>query len=214
MEAGIRISESIARRFSSDDFGKQLRSAVRKGLQNAGNDLVFEVVRNMKTNKVWKTGFLASTIRSKVMDDTTLKIGSSYDAEMKTPVIYAAQVHFGGPLSPKKGKYLAWPVSREYGGIIPTESGVTGINAGDASNAPDYRVMGAIGSFVKPSRSGKTKILFYKFRGKGKESYKPAFILAESVKQDGEPFLIPVVEENSALVVTSIEQAFKDAGLI
>lgn len=210
MEFSVNIAGNLRERLSQSAFGKDYRAAIREGLDTGAKDVVALVVLNMRRKKTWKTGFLASTIRSKMMNDTTVKIGSSYDAEMREPVVYAAQVHFGGPISPRRAKYLAWPVSRQFGGIIPTRAGVTGINAADAATAPDYRSMGAVGTFVRPSRSGQTKILFYRFADR---TYKPAFVLASRVQQDGEPFLIPVVEENTDVVVSAIEDAIQKAGL-
>lgn len=213
MEVSINISGDLEERLGKSVFEGAYRTAIRTGMENAGRDIVFTIVRGMR-DRVWKTGFLASTIRSRMMDDVTLKIGSSYDADFNKPVEYAAQRHFGGPISPKRTTYLAWPVSPEYGGIIPTPSGVGGINARDAAAAPDYRSMGAIGTFVRPSASGKNKILFFKFPGKGKKSYRPAYVLSKGVVQSGDPFLLPVVEENAAMVVDAIEEAIKAAGLI
>jgi hypothetical protein len=212
MEFSIDISGSLGDRLQelAGEREGSLRRAIRSGLEQGGRDLVAMVVLGMRASRTWKTGFLASTIRSRMMDDSTVKIGSAYDAEMKKPVVYAAQVHFGGPISPRRGKYLAWPVSPEFGGIIPTRSGVGGINASDAEAATDFRVLGATGSFVRPSRSGRTKILFYRF---GDRSYKPAFVLSKGVEQDGKPYLIPVVEENTDVVVSAIEEAIRKAGI-
>lgn len=178
----------------------RLREAVARGLSEAGKDLEAAV----KEVTPFKTGALRRSIRYDVSAaDMALKIGSSYETG-GAPLVYAAQVEFGGPI-PKGGPgRLAWPVSPEFGGIIATKAGVGGMHTTEGREHT-----GATGSFVRPSKSGRTRILFFTGKdigGPGKD-YAPAFILASRVTQKGKGFLIPTVTRMSDKVLEQLERA-------
>lgn len=202
MEISVSPSPGLQRLINSGP--EAIRAAVAEGLNESGMDLVAAVQRKIQANKSVKTGNLYRSIRYVMPDQMTLRVGSAYGS---TPLVYAAQVEFGGPI-PKSGSgRLAWPVSPEYGGIVTTPSGVGGAHVAEA-----YAALGATGKFVRPSRSGRTRILF--FTGPfGEKGYAPAFILADGVTQPGKPYLIQTVLDMADRVVAQIERAIINSGI-
>lgn len=179
--------------------GAAVRAAIREGLGNAGKDLEAAVKKKLRSNRSIKTGTLLRSIGYRVDDDLSLRVGTLY---ANSPLVYAAQVEFGGPI-PKSGSgRLAWPVSREFGGVVPTKAGVFG---GSVQTARFD--LGATGTFVRPSRSGRTRILFFKGPQFGPKGYAPAFVLASRVNQPGKPYLIPTVREMLPRVLEQIHTA-------
>jgi hypothetical protein len=72
-----------------------------------------------------RSGRLRASIAYKMVDDLTLKVGTGFTG---TPLVYAAQVEFGGPIVPKNAKFLAWPAA---GNANLTPAGVGGFNRSD-----------------------------------------------------------------------------------
>lgn len=210
MQIEISYDEALKRLFSGEWTAEFLKT-VGVGMREAAIELTARVQERIVANHSVKSGRLLSSIGWEQPADWTVNIGSmAVDGNL---LPYAAQVEFGGTISPTHGSYLAWAVSPEYGGVVPTPSGVSGANASDVDPAE----FGAIGTFVRPSKSGKTKILFFKYR-KGESpdgtSWAPAFILAPSVTQPGKPYLTPTIEQyGEETVVTQIETALKEADL-
>lgn len=177
--------------------GAAVRAAIARGLGDAGKDIEAAVKRKIRDNRSVKTGTLIRSIGYAVdASDLSLRVGTLY---ARAPLVYAAQVEFGGPI-PKSGSgRLAWPVSREHGGVVPTKAGVFG---GSVQTARFD--LGATGTFVRPSKSGRTRILFFKGPQFGPKGYAPAFILASRVTQPGKPYLVPTVREMLPRVLEQI----------
>ena len=135
----IELTQSDALRAFLASGGSLIRAAVRDGLNQAGMDLE----RLVKQAAPVKTGTLRRSIRYVMPDDLSVKVGVGF-AEGGRPLVYAAQVEFGGPI-PKngpmpKGKFLAWPAA---GNPNITPAGV----AGFGRSTP-----GASGSFIFAKR--------------------------------------------------------------
>jgi len=182
-----------------------MREAIAFGLNEAGMDAAAAVQRKIRDNRSVKTGTLYRSIRHVMPDQLTVKIGVGFGT---APLVYAAQVEFGGPI-PKSGTgRLAWPVSREYGGVVPTKAGVFG---GSVQTARFE--MGVTETFVRPSKSGRTRILFFKGPQFGEKGYAPAFVLSTGVNQPGKPYLIPTVLGMADRFRESVERAIVSAGI-
>lgn len=203
MEITLRPSSGLQRLIDAGPAA--VRAAISAGLNDAGKDLETAVKRKLRDNRSVKSGTLLRSIRYWKPDDLTVKVGSSFAA---APLVYAAQVEFGGPI-PKSGSgRLAWPVSREYGGVVPTPAGVGGHSVQTARFE-----LGATSTFVRPSKSGRTRILFFKGPQFGPKGYAPAFILANRVVQPGKPFLIPTVLGMTDEILAQLDRAIINANI-
>lgn len=180
--------------------GAAVRAAIARGLGDAGKDLEAAVKKKLRANKSIKTGTLLRSIGYAVDErELSLRVGTLF---ARSPLVYAAQVEFGGPIPKSETGRLAWPVSREYGGVVPTKAGVFG---GSVQTARFD--LGATSTFVRPSRSGRTRILFFKGPQFGAKGYAPAFVLASRVNQPGKPYLVPTVREMLPRVLEQIHTA-------
>lgn len=192
----------------SGNLTAEMLKAIGNGLGQAAQELTTLVQERIVSNRSVKSGRLLSSIMWDQPNDWTVRVGSMEVGGHILP--YAAQVEFGGPIEGRPT--LAWPVSPEFGGIIPTPSGVGGANASDV----DPGEFGATGTFVRPSHTGRTKILFYKGPGigQGGEDWAPAFVLSPGVNQPGKPYLTPVVtDQGPAIVMRALEDALVAAGV-
>lgn len=181
-------------------------AGIRKGLEEGSKELVLLVKERIRANGSFKSSRLWGSIDWDWVDEFATKVGSLYDADSGAPLVYAAQVEFGGPIpkDPSKGP-LAIPLPWAP---FFTPSGVGGVNARDLASfggnrAGEYRFRATFRGGGPRTQHLRSDII-YGSTGDGK--LMGLFILKDKVVQKGKPYLTNTVNENIGRVVSAIEE--------
>jgi len=121
---------------------------------------------------------------SRAADATSMSVGN-YSATITTNHIGLNQRIYGGLISPVKGKYLT----------IPVDEQARGRNASSMDLVPVIRVIG-----------GKARVVALALPDTKQKPGKRMFVMKESVKQIGDPEVIP----SEAQIMSAVNAAMED----
>ena len=149
-----------------------------------------QVLKQEEAARAVRTGNLMASLRAGAQGapsvHTVFRTGA-FEVEIGTNLVYAAQVHFGGPITPRRAKALAIPVRKSLAlqGLGPREID------------PARQLL----TFV-PSRGGKPNVIGYlvdpgeapsgrRRARRGRTRYGPGvlYVLASRVMQPPRPYL-------------------------